>query len=82
MFLSAGTQWHYAGEHAMPVRLDHAAVEAAMRMLSIPEERRPGVFHGVRIMEDAALPALQENVKKAIERANRRNRRNRGRGRR
>lgn len=57
VFMAMATQWRtgYAGATG----LDYNAVPVVMRLCSVPAADRPAVFHGVRVMEDAALAQLR-----------------------
>ncbi len=65
-FLAVQTQWVHAGQAALPTGLDYARVEAAMRMAGVRRADQPRMFDGLRAMEAAALPILQDRVLCAI----------------
>ena len=47
------SQWLYAEGH--PVGLNYAGVEAAVRLIQIPNRRRAEMFSAMQVMEFAAL---------------------------
>jgi hypothetical protein len=51
-----GDQWRVDGE-GRKHSLDHAAVEAGMRMHGVPEADRPDLYEAMRIMARAAAEA-------------------------
>jgi hypothetical protein len=57
MWLRVQTQWRVAGLGGA-IGLDYTAVEAAMRMLRVPN--RAEVFDGLQVMELAALEAMKD----------------------
>ena len=69
VFLAVQTQWARAGQAALPTGLDYARVQAAMEMMAIKRKRRPRLFAGLRIMEAAALPELQRQVRNQLDKA-------------
>lgn len=58
MFCRLITQWRVGV--AGPTGLDYNVVPLAMEMAQVPRDQWPGVFESVRIMEDAALAAMNE----------------------
>jgi hypothetical protein len=59
LFHASLTQWRHAGLSGMPSGLDYPGVEAAARMAAI--DVTPDLFRRLRVMERAALAALEES---------------------
>ncbi|KQV78471.1 hypothetical protein ASD15_21910 [Massilia sp. Root351] len=62
LFLDVSTQWNVSAgmEGRIYWGLDYQKVESTMRMLGIAQELQPDLFRGLRVMEQAALPLLNE----------------------
>lgn len=57
VFVAMSTQWNVAGMGGM-VGLRYEALPAVMRLVGVPPAERADVFAGLRVMERAALGAL------------------------
>lgn len=55
-----GTQWRVGMSGA--IGLDYNALPVVMAMTGIPENERPAVFEDLRVMETAALKAMEEST--------------------
>ncbi|SHL10118.1 Phage related hypothetical protein [Nitrosospira sp. Nsp11] len=61
-FFALETQWNIGGMGGY-IGLNYTAVESAMRLNEISRQDRKALFADVRIMELAALPALNKKEK-------------------
>lgn len=53
------TQWRIGMAGA--IGLDYNALPVVMTLTGIPENERPGVFEDLRVMESAALKAMEKS---------------------
>lgn len=58
VFIAMSTQWRTSFSGV--TGLDYAALPAVLELLHIPKRERPGVFDGLRAMEDAALEVMRK----------------------
>ena len=56
VFLAMSTQWRCCGH--IPVGLDYGVLPEIWRRLKIPVKDRDFIFEDLRVMEDAALEAI------------------------
>lgn len=54
-FLAADTQWRYAGDPAVQVGLDLAAVLPVMDVLGIPTDERQATLARLKVIENEAV---------------------------
>jgi len=59
VFTAMSTQWQTAGMGGV-VGLRYESLPAVMRWCAVPPAERAAVFHGLRVMEGAALEALRD----------------------
>ena len=58
LFVAMGTQWAAPGMTGRPTGMRYEALPAVMRYCSIPAAEQPGAFAALRIMERAAMEAI------------------------
>ena len=65
VFLALATQWRAAPMGGPPTGRDYAAITPlVLSGLSVGESEWPGVFAGLRVMEQSALSAFAEQERK------------------
>lgn len=62
VFIAMSTQWRIS--MAGPTGLDYGVLPEVWRRCKVPLAHRDDVFHGLRVMEDAALEKMRENQPK------------------
>jgi hypothetical protein len=57
VFIAMGTQWN-VGAMGGVIGLRYEALPAVLRLCGIPKTDRAGIFDGLRVMESAAIEAI------------------------
>jgi len=60
VFLALSRCWRVDGFNGLHLGLDRPAIESTLRLMAIPADRHRDIFEDLRIMESAALPALNK----------------------